>query len=115
MSFKETMQNLKSELSFQFQEAVKYTVPGLYQRHYEKKAKTVFGNLCADSALNGLRDKVIEHYLREAGHDPETDEPYQKVLGLNGGQSEYRDIVEKLSTPHEVKTGFDMIESNGPE
>lgn len=115
MSFTDKMNTLKDELVFQFQEAVKYTVPNLYQKHYEKKAKKVFDNLRAESELNGLMDKVIAHYLREAGHDPETDEPYQKVLGLNGGQSEYRDIIEKLSAPAEVKTGFDMIDSNGPE
>lgn len=115
MSFTDKMSTLKAELVFQFQEAVKYTVPNLYQTHYEKKAKNVFDNLRADGALNGSMDKVIENYLREAGHDPGTDEPYQQVLGLNGGQYEYRDIIEKLSAPAEVKTGFDMIDSNGPE
>ena len=110
MSFMDKMNTLKDELAFQFREAVKYTVPGLYQKHYEKKAKNVFDSLRAGSALNGLMDKVIAHYLREAGHDPETDEPYQKVFGLKGGQSEYRDVIEKLSAPNEVKTGFDMID-----
>ena len=57
-----------------------------------------------------MQDQVIAHYLREAGHDPETDEPYQKVFGLKGGQSEYRDVIERLSAPNEVKTGFDMID-----
>lgn len=116
MTLKSELQGLKEALMLQFTVAAKYLVPNLYQQHYEKKAKAVFESLRPGSALTGLNDLVIQLHLREAGHDPETDTPYQEVLGLSGGRAEYECVLQSLASQDvEVVTSLKTPDSNGPE
>lgn len=77
-----------------FMACAKVIAPPLYRQINEWDAQRVFKqNKDSDSGLKSLWGVIVESHLKHAGYDIEQDEPYIKVLGLEGGKAEFETIM----------------------
>lgn len=87
-----------------FNTIAKWTCPPLYRHRMKNQAKARFNEV--HNGINKLGSgpyvlglMLVERNLKNAGYDIETDQPYQEVLGLEGGRAEF----EKLQAPKPQK------------
>lgn len=82
-------QRRRRTMTADFYMAIGAIVPSAYKAGCEMHAHRVFNTLSRGTMLSvGLHEKrkLIEDFLKEAGHDIQSDKAYQDVLKLSGRQ-----------------------------